>query len=158
MRAPLATALTALIVVSASLASAAPARPLEAMSCPGMNPVTVDGKVGYRFCGPASAVVHIGGRIVRYHGGLCRKVEGAFTVNIGALVPALRTGKPTYFGLTTHSAKPGTQRDAALGFVTGGRRYAIADQVVVLAAGLHTGTFSGRILASKTRVHGSFTC
>jgi hypothetical protein len=133
-------------------------RPSSAAACPGMNPVTMKGKPGFRFCGPATAVAHVGSRTVRFSGGLCRKVEGAFTVNIGTLVPALWTGKPAYFGVTTHSAKAGRQDDAAVGFVDGGRRYAIAEQVVVLASGLHRGTFSGRVLGASTRVTGSFTC
>jgi len=135
-----------------------PASANATAACPGMNPVTVEGKPGYRFCGPGSAVVHVGTHTVRYSGGLCRKVEGAFTLNIGTLIPALRTGKPSFFGVTTHTWAAGRQDDAAVGFVTGGRRYAVADQVVVLASGLHKGTFSGRVLGSSTRVTGSFSC
>jgi hypothetical protein len=145
-------------VAIGTLGSTANATTRSAATCPGMNPVTVQGQAGYRFCGSASAVVHLSARTVRFKGGLCRKVEGAFTVNIGTLVPALRTGRPSYFGITTHSATAGPQDDAALGFVTGGRRYAVAEQVVVLAAGLHKGTFSGRVLGSSMRVTGSFTC
>jgi hypothetical protein len=152
------TALTVLVIASGTLASTAGARPTTASGCPGMNPVTVKGTPGYRFCGPASAVVHVGTRTVRVTGGLCRRVDGTFTVNVGTLVPALRVGRPAYVGVTTHSATSGKQLDAAVGFVVGGRRYAVVEQVVVLAPGLHHGTFSGRVLASKLRVTGSFTC
>jgi hypothetical protein len=150
-------ALVALVLAAVGLAASASAANRTAAGCPGMNAVTVKGKQGFRFCGPASAVVHVGGHTVRFSG-LCRKVEGAFTVNIGTLVPALWTGKPPYFGITTHSASPGRQDDAAVGFVAAGRRYAIAEQLVVLAPGLHKGTFSGRVLGASTRVTGSFTC
>ena len=150
--------LLALVVTTGLLAASASATTHSAAGCPGMNAVTYKGKPGYRFCGPATATVHLGARTFRFSGGLCRKVEGAYTINIGTLVPALWTGKPPYFGITTHSASPGMQGDAAVGFVAAGRRYAIAEQVVVLAPGLHTGTFSGRVLGSSTRVTGSFSC
>jgi hypothetical protein len=124
----------------------------------GMHQVTVGGRPGFRFCGPASAVVHMGSRTLRFSNGLCRVAAGAFTVNIGTLVPGLRTGKPPSFGITTHTAKPGKQLYAAVGFAYGGRGYAVADQLVTLAPGLMGGTFSGRILDSGARVRGSFTC
>jgi hypothetical protein len=124
----------------------------------GMHQVTVGGQPGFRFCGPASAVVHMGSRTLRFSNGLCRVAAGAFTVNIGTLVPGLRTGKPPSFGITTHTAKPGKQLNAAVGFAYGGRGYAVADQVVTLAPGLHQGTFSGRILGTSTRATGSFRC
>ena len=103
-------------------------------------------------------MVRVGTRTIRFANGLCRKAAGAFTVNIGTTVPGLRAGKPPYFGITTHSSRPGTQLDAALGFAAGGRGYAIAEQVVTLAPGLRGGTFSGRVLGSATRVAGSFDC
>lgn len=124
----------------------------------GMQQVNIHGQPGFRFCGSASAVVHLGTRTVRFSNGLCRQAAGAFTVNIGTFVPSLRSGKPPYFGITTHTANAGTQLNAALGFAYGGRGYAVADQVVVLAPGLHQGTFSGRVLGSTTRVTGSFRC
>ena len=124
----------------------------------GMHQVTVKGQPGFRFCGTASATVRLGGRTLRFSNGLCRQAAGAFTVNIGTLVPGLRTGKPPSFGLTTHTGKAGKQLNAAVGFAYGGRGYAVADQLVTLAPGLKSGTFSGRILASSTRVTGSFRC
>jgi hypothetical protein len=123
-----------------------------------MHRVTVLGYPGFRFCGPASAVVHMGGRTLRFSNGLCRRAAGAFTVNIGTVVPGLRSGKPPYFGITTHTATAGTQRNAAVGFTYRGRHYGVADQIVILAAGLQKGTFSGRVLGSTTKVSGSFKC
>jgi hypothetical protein len=138
---------------------ASPAHDLLTEACsPGMHQVTVGGRVGFRFCGPASAVVHLGTRTLRFENGLCRRAAGAFTVNIGTLVPGLRSGKPPSFGITTHTATPGRQLNAAVGFSYGGRGYAVADQVVTLAPGLRHGTFSGRLLGTTTRVTGSFTC
>lgn len=137
------------------------AAPAAASCATGMRQLTVRGHVGFRFCGPASAVVRLGGlggRTLRFSNGLCRRAAGAFTVNIGTTVPGLRTGKPPYFGITTHTAQAGPQPDAAVGFTYGGRTYAITNQAVTLAAGLRKETFSGRALASSTRVNGSFTC
>lgn len=146
-------------VTAAAASSAASARASAAVSCaPGMHQVTIRGRSGFEFCGPASAVVHIGGRTIRFSNGLCRTVEGMFNVNIGTFVPLLRSGKPPYFGITTHTARAGKQLNAAVSFAHGGRGYAVADQIVILAPGLHRGTFSGRILGSTTRVTGSFEC
>ena len=140
-------------------ASIAPAGLQRGTACaPGMHQATVGGRPAFRFCGTASAVVHMGGRTIRFANGLCRQAAGAFTVNIGTTVAGLRNGKPPYFGITTHIAKPGRQLNAALGFAYGGRGYAVANQIVTLAPGLSGGTFSGRILGSSTTVRGSFTC
>lgn len=144
------------LAAAAASAGAAHATTQASRACPG--PITIAGKQGYQFCGPASATLHLHGRTIRFHGGLCRTIEGHFTLNIGTLVPALRTGKPSYFGVTTEHAKAGIHDDAAVSFVTGGRRYVVVEQAVTLARGLRQGTFSGRILASATRVTGSFTC
>ena len=147
-----------LAAVTAGGASAAPVgADLTGACAPGMHQTTVGSHAAFRFCGPASAVVHMGGRTIRFTNGLCRKAAGAFTVNIGTTVAGLRSGGPPYFGITTHTAKPGRQLNAAVGFSYGGRGYAIADQIVTLAPGLSGGTFSGRVLASKTRVRGAFT-
>ncbi len=152
-----------LAVVVTALAAAiayAPALPgAAAATCPtGMHPVTVAGRAGVKFCGPASATVHLGSRTIRFSNGLCRRAAGAFTVNIGTFVPGLRSGKPTSFGITTHTARAGKQLNAAVGFAYGNRGYAVAEQVVVLATGLTGGTFSGRVLGTTTRVTGSFEC
>jgi hypothetical protein len=150
--------LPAIATLAAAAATASGTAAASGSGCPGMNPVTVAGTPGLRFCGPASAVVHLGPRALRFSNGLCRQAAGAFTVNIGTLAHGLRTAKPLYFGITTHTARPGKQPNAAVGFAYGGRHYAVADQVVVLARGLTGGTFSGRILGSTTRVTGSFKC
>jgi hypothetical protein len=155
----LSTPLLAAIAALAAAAVTASGAPAASTACsPGMHQTTVGGRPAFRFCGTASAVVHVGGRPVRFEHGLCRRAAGAFTVNIGTSVPGLRSGKPPYFGITTHTAKPGKQLNAAVGFAYGGHAYAVADQLVTLAPGLAGGTFSGRILGSTTTVKGSFTC
>jgi hypothetical protein len=157
MRSHITLVLVAAVMIAG--ASAAPAAPQLAGGCtPGMHQVSVGGRPGFRFCGAASAVVHVGGRTVRYREGLCRQTAPFFHVSIGTFVPGLRTGKPSYFGITTHTAKPGNQLNAAVAFAYDGRGYAVADQLVTLAPGLQSGTFSGRIVGSKTRVTGSFSC
>jgi hypothetical protein len=149
----------AAVAAATTAPSNAGARGAAAEGCsPGMHPVTVAGQPGYTFCGPASAVVHMQGRALRFSNGLCHVVSGMFNISIGTLVPALRTGKPPSFAITTHTAKAGKQLNAAVVFASGGRGYAVADQVVILAPGLSGGTFSGRILGSATTVTGSFKC
>jgi len=149
-------ALSAVTNIGASTATAGAQR--STACAPGMHKTTVGGRPAFRFCGTASAVVHMGGRTLRFSNGLCARAAGAFTVNIGTTVPGLRSGKPAYFGITTHTAKAGKQLNAAVGFAYGGRGHAVAGQVVTLAPDLSGGTFSGRILGSTTTVRGSFTC
>jgi hypothetical protein len=130
-----------------------------AVGCaPGLHRVTVAGQPAFEFCGAARAVVQFRGRSLRFSNGLCRGAAGAFTVNIGTFVPGLRTGKPPYFAITAHSAVPGRQRNAAVGFTWRGRGYAVADQLVLLDPGLRGGRFSGRVLGTASRVTGAFTC
>lgn len=147
------------VLVAASASSAAATREQGTPRCvPGMHPVTVGGRHGLGFCGPASAVVHLGSRTLQYHGGLCRQAAGSFSVNIGTIVPGLITGKPASFGLTTHGTQAGRQLNAAVGFTFEGRSYALAEQLVTLRSGLRGGSFAGRVLGSTKRVIGTFTC
>jgi hypothetical protein len=124
----------------------------------GAHRTTVNGKPAVTFCGRASAVVHFGGRTVTFRNGTCAVLAGRFTIDIGTEVVGLSSGKPPYFGVATHTARPGAQHDAALSFTSRGRGYDVTDQVVTLAPGLKRGTFSGRILGSQTKVSGSFHC
>jgi len=158
MRSPI-TLVLAVAAVAAAGASGTPAAPHRAGECTvGMHQVSLDGRPAFRFCGTATAIVHLGRRTNRFRNGLCRQAVGAFTVNIGTKVSGLRSGKLPYFGITTHTTKPGRQLNAAVGFAYGGRGYAVVNQVVTLARGLSGGTFSGRVLGSTTTVRGSFTC
>jgi hypothetical protein len=147
----------ALAAAAGALASGAPSA--GATSCgTGMHQTRVAGRPAFTFCGPASATVHLGGRTMRFSNGLCRVAAAAFSVNIGTLVPGLSSGKPPYFGITTHTAKPGPQLNAAVSFTVGGRGYPVVARSVLLAPGLDKGTFSGRVLGATTTVTGSFTC
>lgn len=159
MRSRLKHVVVAGAVLAAIACAVAASNPARAGTCaPGMYRVTVAGQPGFRYCGPASATVKLGTRAVLFANGLCRQAAGVFTVNIGTSVPTLRSGKPRYFGITTHSARAGKQRNAAIAFAFGGRSYAVADQVVVVAPRLRKGTFAGRIFGSAARVTGAFAC
>ena len=59
----------------------------------------VDGKRAERFCGPATAALHMGKFWVRLDGGSCAGTSKFFTVNVGTAVVAANQTVP-YFGLT----------------------------------------------------------
>lgn len=108
------------------------------------------------FCGPAKATVKIGAAKVAYHGGSCSKSSFGWTINIGTVVLGNAKKKPEYFGITV-KAKPGAQSNSAVAVVHSNKSYAVLG-TVTLKAGLTSGTFSGKVFGSPTKISGSFTC
>ncbi len=76
---------------AAAPAMGAPGSQVAGACAAGMHQVNIHGQPGFRFCGSASAVVHLGARTLRFSNGLCRQAAGTFTVNIGTVVPSLRS-------------------------------------------------------------------
>jgi hypothetical protein len=148
--------LVALCAGAALAANAfAAASPQAAAACtPGVHKV---GGVNARtFCGPAKASVHLNGKTISYKGGECSKSIGLFSVNIGTVVLGNLKKKPEYFGVTA-KAKAGVQAQQAVAVVHAGKSQAIIG-TVTLKAGLKSGTFSGKVFGSPTKISGSFTC
>jgi len=89
-----------LVVCAVSLAAvlAAGAGRASSVGCrPG--PTKVDGKKATRFCGSATAVIHVGHHWFRLRSGECAGTSKFFTVNVGTAVVAPNQKVP-YFGLT----------------------------------------------------------
>jgi hypothetical protein len=148
--------LTAICAGTALAASAlASGSPQAAAACtPGVHKV---GGVNARtFCGPAKASVHLNGKTVTYKNGECTNSIGLFSVNIGTVVLGNLKSKPDYFGVTA-KAKAGKQAQQTIAVVHGGKSKAIIG-TVTLKAGLKSGTFSGKVFGSPTKITGSFTC
>jgi hypothetical protein len=152
--------LVALITASciyAAVASAAP-QPQSVSACtPGAK--TIGGAPARVFCGPAKATVQVGGTTYRFANGACQRAPG-FTVNIGTL--GFGSSKLSYFGVSLPRAAVGayTGKQVTVSFNVGARRFSLSPSAgtkVVLAAGLRSGTFSGRDLSGRA-VKGSFTC
>jgi len=158
-------ALLWLVVFGASLAAGTGRAGEAATECTPKTK-TVGGHRATVFCGPAKAVVHMGGKTYSFSSGDCTKQPGAFTVNIGT-----KTAKPTagysYLGLIVQGNKSGTYMgDKVLIAFNVGRLHASlltpdgsarAATKVVLASRLLSGTFSGKNERGR-RVTGSFTC
>jgi hypothetical protein len=148
-----------LVAICAGLALTATAlasgSPRAAAACtPGVHKI---GGVNARtFCGPAKASVHLNGKTITYKNGECSKSIGLFSVNIGTIVLGSLKNKPEYFGVTA-KAKAGAQTRQAIAVVHGGKTSAIIG-TVTLKAGLKSGTFSGKVFGSPTKITGSFTC
>ena len=108
------------------------------------------------FCGPAKATVRLGTKTVAYKNGECSTSIGLFSVNIGTVVLGNLKSKPEYLGVTA-KAKAGVQAQQTVAVVHGGKSRGLIG-TVTLKAGLKSGTFSGKVFGSSTKITGSFTC
>ena len=146
----------ALLVAAAAAALAFGTQASARESCTAN--VRTAGGVTYRtFCGPAHAIVHLGGRTLVFRGGSCDKT--AFTINIGTIT--LPPGKPRYryFGTTVFTNRDGTFKDQAVTWqLPNGQRNSLFHATVVLAGGRTRGTFTGSTLVGNVRGFGSFHC
>jgi hypothetical protein len=116
----------------------------------------VGGVPARTFCGPAKATVKIGAATVAYKQGMCSRSSMGFTINVGTVVLGNAKTKPEYFGITVQ-AKPGAHTNSAVALVHANKSYAVRG-TVTLAAGLKSGTFSGKVFGSRTKIAGSFHC
>jgi hypothetical protein len=144
-------------VAVAALAAAAFAT-ASAQSAAGCTAgVTKVGGVPARtFCGPATASVKIGAATVAYKNGECSRSSAGFTINIGTVVLGNAKKKPEYFGITVQ-AKAGAHPNSAVAVVHGNKSYAVLG-TVTLKPGLKSGTFSGKVFGSTSKLTGSFKC
>jgi hypothetical protein len=114
----------------------------------------------YRYCGPAKAIVKVGGKRYPIAGGRCRKLRGTsyFAVDIGATT--LERKPPVARFLTIRSPKlsDGVTRNASVGVELVGSSYTLGPVVVTIAGGRTRGTFVGDSLGPGGRVSGSWTC
>jgi hypothetical protein len=108
------------------------------------------------FCGPAKATVKIGGSTVAYKQGACSRSSFGFTINIGTVVIGSAKMKPEYFGITV-PAKAGARGNSAVAVVHSNKSYAVLG-TVTLKPGLKSGTFSGKVFGSPTKLTGAFSC
>jgi hypothetical protein len=108
------------------------------------------------FCGPAKASVKLNSRTVSYANGSCSKSFAGFTINIGTVVLGTTKNMPEYFGITV-KATAGAHGNSGVAVVHAGKRYAVIG-TVTLKAGLRSGTFSGKVFGSPTKIAGSFSC
>jgi hypothetical protein len=116
----------------------------------------VGGAPARTFCGPATASVKIGGASVAYKNGMCSRSSVGFTINIGTVVLGNAKKKPEYFGITV-KATAGAHSNSAAAVVHANKSYAVLG-TVTLKPGLKSGTFSGKVFGSPTKIAGSFHC
>lgn len=117
----------------------------------------INGVSARTFCGPAKATVHVNGKTVFYKGGECSKSSFGWSINIGTVVIGSAKKKPEYFGITTAKASAGAQPKSTVAVVHSNKTYAVIG-TVTLKAGLKSGTFSGKVFGSPTKLAGSFSC
>jgi hypothetical protein len=165
-----ATALAALAasVVAAAGAGAAPVASERGACTPGLIPFgSVQARV---FCGPAKAVVHVGGRTYRFRNGICERASDHVAVDIGTVVIGHTTRpKPAYFGLDVgrilgNSARPaatdGRYPVVALAIDANGKGILVdvTKTTVVLSHGRTKGAITGMTLFPAKPISASFTC
>lgn len=156
-RHPQAMKRTIIGVAVAALAAAAFATTSAQSAAACTDGVTKIGGVQARtFCGPATATVKIGSKTVSYRGGSCSNSSFGWSINIGTVVLGNAKKKPEYFGVTAN-AKAGSQPKSTVAVVHSNKTYAVIG-TVALKAGLKSGTFSGKVFGSPTKLTGSFHC
>lgn len=161
-------ALAACIALLAVSVSADAGRARSAACRPGA--IKVEGKKATRFCGPATAAIHVGKHWFRLSGGSCAGTSRFFTVNVGTAVVAPNQKIP-YFGLTVgrYPGAPNTRQPAGgdgvyhQGVVVirwHGGAWDINPWVKITLWGNRTGgRFSGRTSAyPHDSVYGTFSC
>jgi hypothetical protein len=122
--------------------------PSQAAPCkPGLT--KINGETAQVFCGPAHAVVHVGGQTLFFSQGSCATKGGIFYVNIGReLLPP--SGPLPYFGVVKEGAK------AAVSY-----RFGMLHDSILSAKIARSGrawTFSGVSLLSRKPARGTFSC
>jgi hypothetical protein len=120
---------------------------------------TVGGATVRTFCGPAKAVVKVGGKTLHFKGGKCEKLSGYYTVNLGSITLPPAKPKYMYFGLTT-TKRGGTHsvKDVPLVWQTPGKRFALWKGSVTISGSLRSGKFSGTTLEAAQKASGSWSC
>jgi hypothetical protein len=131
------------------------------------GPTLYQGERAFTSCGgPATAVVKLGGRTLRYRGGTCRQTSTALELNMGTTIVGQTTKPlPRYFGIAIGrlfgagrpAPKDGSYRGGILAVVDDGKRYASFDTQVRLSGGRTRGSFTAKLLEGAT-VSGSFLC
>jgi hypothetical protein len=153
-------------VLGAGVAGSALATPGIASCTAGVH--SYGGTNARTFCGPATAILVVGGKTIHFSGGDCERGPAYVSVNIGTVVLGTSTKpKPDYFGLLvgkapivggTAAAHDGTYKPQALAADHAGKGYAILQSTVKLMGGRTRGTFTGKVLGTNAGVHGSFRC
>ncbi len=122
-------------------------------------------------CGPAKATVRVGGKTYRFSQGLCQKLFGDYTVNIGPMpfLPQPRKLSFRFFNVSLPKARTGTYKPPSVNVSwminIPGTTAHLDRGTVKLAKGLERGTFAGDVLIQEgsaapksVRGSGSWTC
>jgi hypothetical protein len=156
-------AAAALLTVGATTATG----PSSAAECKTRN-TTYGGVRARTYCGPASAVIKIGGRTLRYRGGSCMRNRVAIELGIGTVILDPKDPKRTLprsfgisvgriFGIGEPALRDGSYDSVIVAYVDRGKRYASFEAAAELGGGRTRGTFTGRLLTGET-ISGSFRC
>ena len=169
-------ALPALALASATIFLGA-AHATNAADCVATK--SIGGRSAQVFCGPATAIVRVSGRTLRFKGGFCAfrkdfvsKGISAFAVNIGTLFyKTARNEKLPYFGVVLTDVKQGATkfrngvvifRSSGVNSAIFGKSYLFGTNTITPSKGMKAGTFSGVTGAfggqGGLKFSGSFTC
>ena len=154
-----------LAVVATIAAAAGEARTASAACTAGST--TYQGFRARVYCGPATALVKVGGRTLKYQGGSCKRTSAAVELAIGTLILDSRDPKvlPRSFGISIGrifgvgkaAPKDGTYPSATVVYVNSGKRYATTSASAELTGNRTRGTFTGKLFTGET-ITGTFRC
>ena len=153
MRSAVLATIAGAVVVTAPAAALAGARASAAEAKPPCTPtpITIKGNDGLGLCGPATAVVHAGGKTYTFTHGFCATFStGNFQLSLGTAIPMGNgnAGKP-YFSVDVGKNPPSVGGFAYYGgkkAITVGRKWTVTGTITSHASfkgSSATGAFSG---------------
>lgn len=144
-------AIVAVVPASAGAASAGSAAHATKAPCQA-TPVTIKGSQGLSLCGPATAVVHVGGKTYTFSHGFCATIgPTGFQLSLGGAFPMSENnvGRP-YFNININ-----TKSRAASGFAYFAGKHVIRGEAYTVTG---TVTRSGSFSGTSPAAHGTWSC
>jgi hypothetical protein len=140
-------------------AAAAPAAGLSATACkPAGKDVSIGGRPATVFCGPATAIVKLGGRTLRFSKGTCVWTSSTFKLELGTIFLFWGKPYPTQPGFAIRAAGYPVARALVQVYSQGKRTSLSTTRATARPYADRTGgTFEGRT-AAGARVTGTVKC
>jgi hypothetical protein len=146
------------LVIAASLAAFAAATHASARETCTAGTHFSGGVTYHIFCGPAHAILKVGGKTYSFKGGSCEVVGNLFSINIGTITLTPAKSRYDYFGITVFAKKDGTYTSQAVYWnLPHSKRRSLSRTTIKLAGGRKHGTFSGATFTGG-KATGTFSC
>jgi hypothetical protein len=138
-----------LVALATACSAASLAAPGQSATRCTPGPTRINDQTARVYCGPATAVVHVGGVSFHFTQGSCTTGNGTFAVNIGIqMIPP--SGQLPAFAVFQQEGR------AAITYRTATAHDSLLNATLVRRG--KAGTFSGVGLVTHRRVTGSYSC